>query len=130
MVNDITIKKSTFWKCTILIAITLAAFFVFRGKGSLIGNVVANTNEDITIIEIGLSNGRYNPQVITAEVNKPVILKNDGSLRGCSRYVIQPELGINANFANSDKYQFTPTKKGTFTYTCSMGMFKGIIKIV
>jgi len=100
------------------------------GNNSLTGSAVVVTGEDAQIIEIGLDRSGFRPAVVTVQANKPVILKNDGTLGGCGLYIIQPELGLNANFARDDTYTFTPTIKGTFTYTCSMGMFKGTMKVV
>ena len=82
------------------------------------------------IIEVGLTRQGYTPSVITVNVNQPVTLKNDGTLGGCGMYLNQPEIGMSANFVNNDTYTFTPKIKGTFIYTCSMGMFKGTIKVI
>src|SRR3989338_7347465 len=79
--------------------------------------------QDSQITPLGLDRYGYVPREITVEANKPVILRNDGTLRGCGLYVTQPELGINANFAKNNDYTFTPTQKGKFTFTCSMGMY-------
>lgn len=108
---------------------SIAAYF----ETSVTGNAVAQVDlqkaeQTAKIIEIGLNRNGYTD--ITVEVNKPVILKNDGSLGGCGLYPVQPELGLAADFSNTDTYEFTPTKKGSFTYTCSMGMFKGTINVV
>ena len=83
-----------------------------------------------TIFDIGLDRTGFTPKLLTVPAGKSVTLRNDGTLGGCGLYVIQPELGINANFANNKEYTFIPKKKGTFTYTCSMGMYKGTIKVV
>ena len=82
------------------------------------------------IIEVGLTKEGYTPSIITVNVNQPVTLKNDGTLGGCGMYLNQPEIGMSANFVNNDTYTFTPKIKGTFVYTCSMGMFKGTIKVI
>ena len=88
------------------------------------------TAEQGQVVMLGLSRQGYTPSVITVEAGKPVTLKNDGTLGGCGLYPVQAELGINANFGSSSEYTFTPTKKGSFTYTCSMGMYKGTINVV
>ena len=93
------------------------------------GNVNVES-QDAQVVMLGLQGGRYTPNEITVEAGKPVTLKNDGSLGGCGMYVIQKDLGINANFANNAEYTFTPEKKGTYTFSCSMGMYKGILNVV
>ena len=105
---------------------------MFFGSGSsennsITGNAVAAGGE-AQIVEIGLSRVGYTD--ITVEANKLVILKNDGTLGGCGLFVIQKELGINADFSKYDTYKFKPTKKGMFTYSCSMDMFRGTINVV
>ncbi|PIN74865.1 hypothetical protein COV18_05595 [Candidatus Woesearchaeota archaeon CG10_big_fil_rev_8_21_14_0_10_37_12] len=113
-------------RTTLLVFVYL---FLFLAAACTNTNINANNapsnNQDAQIIEIGLDKSGYTPKEINVEVNKPVTLKDGGSLQGCAKYLVQPELGINANFAKNKEYQFTPTKKGTFDITCSMGMFKG-----
>jgi len=82
------------------------------------------------VITLGLDEGGYLPREFTVKANQPVTLKNDGSLKGCSIYPIQAEIGMAGDFSKSDEYTFTPTKKGTFTFTCGMGMWKGTINVV
>ncbi len=90
----------------------------------------SSPSEDAQVVLLGLSRSGYTPNPITVEAGKPVVLKNDGSLQGCGLYVVSPELGINANFAKEESYSFTPTKKGSYTLSCSMGMFKGVINVI
>lgn len=97
------------------------------------GNAVATEglmSNGAQVVNLGLDRGGYTPREITVEAGKPVTLRNDGSLQGCALYAIQPELGINANFAKNSEYTVTPTKKGNFVFTCSMGMWKGTINVV
>lgn len=130
-------KKNTENSMYILGGLILGAVLVgtlaFAGMSGTTGNVPSEQKvvaEDAQVVMLGLSRSGYSPAVITVEAGKPVTLKNDGTLGGCGLYPVQPELGINANFANSNEYTFTPTKKGSFTYTCSMGMWKGTINVV
>ena len=82
------------------------------------------------IVYLGMDRNGYTPKQITVKAGEPVTIKREDSLRGCAVYVVQPQLGINANFNQNEEYIFTPTKKGKFTYSCSMGMFRGIIVVV
>ena len=95
------------------------------GKTTLVGEA-----SDAQEVLVGLQGGRYSFTPDTIEANKPVMLKNDGTLRGCSVAMMQKELGINANFAREDTYTFTPKKTGEFRVTCSMGMYQGTLNIV
>jgi len=120
-------KKIVIISMIVLLAITISGCTSMGPTG----DVVANTQqEEAQVVSLGLDRGGYLPREITVKVNKPVILRNDGTLKGCANYPVQPELGINANFAKNSDFEFTPTKKGTFTFTCGMGMWKGTINVI
>ena len=115
-----------------IIAMLAMFLFVIGCVGTQTGDAVESVSSDDEpqIVEIGLNRDGFTPSVFTVEVNREVILMNDGTLGGCGLYLIQPELGMNTNFGRSDTYSFIPTKTGVFTYTCSMGMFKGNIEVI
>ena len=104
--------------------------FMIGCSQSLTSKVMDAPVNQVQIIEVGLTKEGYTPSIITVNVNQPVTLKNDGTLGGCGMYLNQPEIGMSANFVNNDTYTFTPKIKGTFVYTCSMGMFNGTIKVI
>lgn len=89
---------------------------------------VPTTDTGTQVVPFGLKGGGKYTDVVV-EAGKPVTLKNDGSLVGCSMFVVSPELGIQADFSKSDSYTFTPSKKGTFPIACSMNMFQGTITV-
>lgn len=107
--------------------ILLVASF-FYGSGAT-GAATAQ-GDDVQVVEIGLRGGSYFPAVIEVGAGKPVILRSDGTLKGCSSFVVQRDLGISADLSGNREYQFVPQKRGTFMYTCSMGMYRGTIKVV
>ena len=74
--------------------------------------------------------GKYYFKPDTIKANIPVVIKNDGSLRGCGVFVKQPQLGLDMNFGMKNEYRFTPKKKGTFKFSCRMAMFDGELKII
>ncbi len=83
------------------------------------------------VVLLGLDNtGNYKPNEIVVQAGKPVVLKNDGSLGGCSLYPVQAELGLAGNLAKNKEVRFVPKKKGVFPFSCSMGMMKGLIKVI
>ncbi len=71
----------------------------------------------------------YNPETITVQSGTPVQITADlDRLQGCFRSFVVPNLGINAYFdENNPSFEFTPTKTGTFAFSCSMGMGKGTL---
>lgn len=105
-------------------AIGMTVYF----QGPFTGNAVKEIQpEEGNVVLVGVKGNRYTDITVTA--NQPTILRNDGTLRGCSTFIVQRELGIKADLSSGD-YEFTPTKKGTFISTCSMGMYTGTIKVI
>src|SRR3989338_1037638 len=119
-------------KSNILVAVIILVIIGYLGYPSLTSakNVqegIGTADGNAEVVLIGVSGSEYVPNPILVKAGVPTILRNDGSIGGCAMSVIQRELGINANFAKSKDYMFTPTKKGTYTITCSMGMYKGTL---
>lgn len=111
----------------LLCALSITVTFAVTSKAP---DVSIQGGQAEQVVYIGMKGAKYTPEIIRVEAGKPVTLRNDGTIAGCGMYIIQRDLGINANFAQSDSYTFTPTKKGTFRYTCSMGMYFGTIEVV
>ncbi|MBS3092490.1 cupredoxin domain-containing protein [Candidatus Pacearchaeota archaeon] len=115
------------------ILIISGAWFVFGNKNTDNGNNPANGNvviNDIDAQKITLSTKNYNyyPNTITVKEGKPVEITLDKSVTGCLRSFNIKDLGVSKTARTpEDKIIFTPTKKGTFTFACSMGMGYGKI---
>lgn len=127
------IIKTAVITIAVFIGIFLAYTFLFTPA------TIDTTNQDASIASSGtvqsatisLRNGDYYPKVITVKVNQPVELTGDTSLAGCAKSIIMPEFGVKKTIRPGDnKITFTPTKVGEFYYTCSMGMYRGTIKVV
>lgn len=121
--------KNTLWIIVIGIVVLLAGVTLFMNSGSssVTGNVVANTGDaqKITLSERDLN---YYPQTITVKADQPVELTLDSSVKGCLRAFTIRDLGVQQYAkTTSEVIKFTPTKKGTFTFACSMGMGYGTI---
>ena len=142
MEESIKLKKSTVITSVCVIVIGLFIFFAFKGfnskddlNGELVqgGEVGSNTlvNEgDVQIVNLGVANYNYDPETITVQSNKKVrIVGNMQQLKGCLRAFTIPDLSIRKTFTGNDNVlEFTPDKKGTFGFSCSMGM--GIGKLI
>lgn len=107
---------------------------VVGDTSNVIANDVATGATDINagsdqLVAISSAGGKYYPNPIVVKAGQPVTLVDDG-LVGCSKSLIQSELGIKANFYSNNQYTFTPIKKGTYTITCSMGMYRGIMQVI
>lgn len=75
-----------------------------------------------------MKNYNYYPNTIRVKVNQPVEIYLDESVGGCFRDFTSRELGIHEYLkTQQDKITFTPVKKGTFAFACSMNMGRGTL---
>lgn len=110
--------------------VSVLLLLVACSPSNITANATVDTAKNSQIVHLGLDRNGYTPSEIVVEAHRPVTFIRDSSLQGCAVYVIQPELGIDANFAKNEKYTFTPTKKGEYTLSCSMGMWTGTLVVV
>ena len=130
MKDQLEIKKSSLYLIGIIILIAFAIYFISDTKeNSVTGNVVAdNFNGDVQNVVVGMKNFNYYPNTIKVKVDKPVSIILDKSVYGCLRDFTIREFGVRKYLKNpSDTVVFTPTKKGTFRFSWSMGMGKGTL---
>lgn len=97
-------------------------FFLFNNSNTSESKI---SGQEITL---SMKNYNYYPNTIEVEAGKQVSITLDSSVRGCYRAFTINDLGVRKT-SNSpeDKIVFTPTKKGTFRFACSMGMGYGTI---
>lgn len=115
-----------------VILVAVAAIVIAKnstGNSPLPAPDITGGDAEVQVVNLGTSGFSYTPNPIIVQAGRPVKLVNSG-LQGCSVYVVQQQLGINANFANNEEYIFTPKIKGTFTMACTMGMYKGTIQVI
>lgn len=108
----------------------LVALYIFLGpKNNPTSSGPITGNEQIW--DLGFQNNNFYPNIITLKVNEPIkIVANMNELKGCYRSITIPELGVRKIFIESDNTLiFTPTKTGTFGFSCYMGMGRGKIII-
>ncbi|KKQ20399.1 MAG: hypothetical protein US35_C0040G0013, partial [Parcubacteria group bacterium GW2011_GWA2_37_10] len=111
----------------------VGGFFFFRGGSPAVnGNVVSEGGQvlqgETQKVVIGEKNLNYYPNEIKVKAGQPVSISLDSSVTGCLRSFNIKDLGVSKNAKTpSDTINFTPTKKGTFRFACSMGMGYGNI---
>ena len=97
--------------------------------------VIAKSSEEKVVgsdVTINVSGNGYKSNVNTLKVGVPVKLTLiTNGVRSCARAFTIPALGISKILpeTGSTVIEFTPTKTGLLTYTCSMGMYSGSFKI-
>ena len=130
MKDQLEIKKSNLYLIGIIVLIIFGIYFISDTKGdSVTGNaVVNNVNAEVQKVIIGMKDFNYYPNTIKVKANKPVSISLDKSVYGCFRSFTIRDFGITKYLKTpSDTVVFTPTKKGTFRFACSMGMGTGTL---
>lgn len=74
----------------------------------------------------------YSPNVFTIKQGIPVKWIVDGqNVFGCQGFIQAPKLGIRKSLELGENiFQFTPQEKGQITFSCSMGMYRGIFNVI
>ncbi len=123
------------------VAIILLALFNLKGALVLSGSTInlsdnqSSMSENVSTeptIQIGL-NG-YTPNVISVPVGANIKLRliNNDSY-SCAQSFTIPKLGIQSVVPPGEEsvIEFTaPTKKGKIAFSCSMGMYRGVINVM
>ena len=120
-------KNTTLLIIAGLILIAGGIFIFTKSDASsqdITGNIIKN--DEIQEITLSLKNYNYYPNTITVKEGIPVRISLDKSVTGCLRSFTIRDFGVAKNLRTPEDYvEFTPNKKGTFTFACSMGMGRG-----
>ncbi len=84
-------------------------------------------------VTITVSSNGYSPNFFTVKAGLPVelTLESNGAYTCASSFTFR-KFNIFEQLKPTDKrvVTFTPTEKGEFTYSCSMGMYRGTMKVI
>jgi plastocyanin domain-containing protein len=82
-------------------------------------------------VTTNLESGKYQPITVYADVPlKWTITADKENLNGCNNEIIIPEFNKQQKLVPGENIiEFTPTKAGTITYTCWMGMISSTITV-
>ncbi len=84
-------------------------------------------------VNIGVYNSGYSPNYFRVQKDVPVeISLQSNETYSCAVAFVFPSFGIKTFLDPTDieTYSFTPTKPGRYTYTCSMGMYTGVMEVI
>jgi sulfite exporter TauE/SafE len=84
-------------------------------------------------VAISIENSGYTPRRFAVKAGVPVSLRvSAGEVYTCASAFTFKAFGINAYIKpNSDQvFNFTPDKKGLYTFSCSMGMYSGTMEVI
>ncbi len=110
--------------------IALASAFVYSNSSSTNDKKTETTtsNGEVQKVILSYKSGNYYPQTVTVKSGQPVEISLDSSVKGCYRSFTISSLNVKKYLASpSDSVTFTPTKKGTYRFACSMGMGTGTL---
>ena len=106
--------------------------FVWAFKETFLSNQPSNqvTNNQLTITATSYG---YSPREFTVKNNQPVsVTINSKNNRSCARAFTIPSLGISKLLPENgtENISFTPTVTGRIAFSCSMGMYTGVINVI
>lgn len=138
----LSIKPLKIFAILIMVYLSLTAINsgqVLRGSAHTFQNYKAaifgseSLKEAQTTITIDVTSNKYTASTNTLRLNIPVklVLKTN-DVGGCIRSFTIPEYNIRKVLpvTGTETIEFTPTKLGRLTYTCSMGMYSGSFNII
>ena len=115
---------------SVFLLVSIRNYFSWNSiNTNVIGEVGANDNSNGQVIELGMKNYNYYPNTINLKYNVPAkIVVDTNQVKGCLKSIVIPDFGIRKLVTDRDNViSFTPNKKGTFSFSCSMGMGFGKI---
>lgn len=123
--------KNTTMLLLIFILFIGVGTFIYIGSGkseAVTGNIINSYGKDAQKITLSAKNYNYYPETIKVKMGKPVEITLDHSVYGCLRAFAIRDLGVNKYSKSPEQtIAFTPSKKGRFRFSCSMGMGYGTI---
>ena len=83
------------------------------------------------VVDLTVQDYNYYPPIIDLKYNVPAkIIVNTNKVKGCLQSIVIPDFDIRKFVTARDNIiKFIPNKKGTFSYSCSMGMGFGKIRV-
>lgn len=93
----------------------------------------ANIVSGIQRVQIDVLSRGYDPKALTVQSGIPVELTlASNGVYSCALEFNLRAFNISASLSPTDTktFRFTPTKKGTYTYSCSMGMYSGTLTVI
>lgn len=102
-------------------------------------SAITNDLTTVTVVDgvqkvtIDVYNSGYSPNYFRVQKDVPVeISLQSNETYSCAVAFVFPSFGIKTFLDPTDieTYSFTPTKPGRYTYTCSMGMYTGVMEVI
>lgn len=112
--------------------IGLSSILPLSSNNALAASNTPNIVNGSQIIKMTQSGNGYNPNEFTVVKGIPVKwIINSVNPNSCASSLISQKLNIRKNLVLGENViEFTPTNTGRITFSCSMGMFTGVINVV
>lgn len=93
---------------------------------------MAAVTDGYQTVKMAANNQGYVPNALVVQKGIPVRWVVDGEkLNSCNNALVVPSLNIQRKLnAGENIIEFTPTKSGDISFSCWMGMIRGVIKVV
>ena len=94
------------------------------------------SNNDVAVtqnIEILVTSNGYSPNYFRVKKGSPVTVQlTSRDAYSCASSFRIPSLGISKNLQpnQTDSVEFTPQDSGKIAFSCSMGMYHGVIEVI
>ena len=105
------------------------------GGGNAVDNTASNavppantvSTGGVQTVRMDVTSGGYSPNKLSIKNGVPVKwIINVKQLTGCNRVLQMPAYNIRVNLVQGEQtVEFTPTKTGTVSWSCGMGMLRG-----
>ncbi len=85
--------------------------------------------QNAQVIKMTQSASGYSPSTLRVKAGVPVrwVITSESSFT-CASSIVVPSLGIRTSLKKGENViEFTPKEKGSIPYSCSMGMYRGVI---
>lgn len=135
--------KGYFFKFAGLVIIILGLLNISYGynlTGITFGSIGIQKQEKLSgtlengkqVVKITQSGTGYSPNKVTVRVGIPVqLLVNSTNPYSCSASLVIPKYNIFTGLKEGiNKIEFTPTSTGPVKFSCSMGMYTGVINVI
>lgn len=93
----------------------------------------SSTTNGVQEVTIKILNNGYQPNRLKVKSGQPVRLKlQSNGTYSCALSFVFKEFGIKTFLEATDTqtFTFTPTKPGKYQFTCSMGMYTGVMEVI
>ena len=94
---------------------------------------ISQTSKVGNVVNIEITNRGYKADINTLKLGVPVkLILKSSNVTSCARAFTIPDLNYFKILPGTgiEEIEFTPTKLGNLTYTCSMGMYSGSFNVI